>query len=329
MKRRYFFLYLFFIIFLFLSAWCEPTDSPVKWEYSPKKAGVEVLLNETFYFNDNEYYPKMSTDENFVYVFLENKIIKLNKNNLTINSEILIDPIIDLSVDMDTYKYVKDGVYGVYGGYGGYAGYGIYKLGTYGGYAGYGMITHNNKIVIYNHFVIMKDDKIIDTMIKYLQMDKDGNNKKLLTFNEVGFVIAIDYNVINEKVMMFSIPDGKNKRIVYEYSYNNATELYTFDNSYDCGWDTNRYNGCITWGIYQRTGVHGFYGQLYKYRYEYGDGYYIIKRPEIKDIKTHYLHVGMLSDIAIDGDYLWLLSEGWWDKTTSSYCCQLMKVKPL
>lgn len=216
----------------------------------------------------------------------------LNNNDFSIHNKIIIDASTDLSVDTSTYNYSTK------------------RFSN-------GLITHNDKIVIYNYF---NNNIVVSPLLKYLQMDKDGSNKQLLTFNEINDIQSITYNSSNSKIMIFGQVNDA------EYIYDNGTKLYIFDNTYNyVGYNWNiigkRFDSNIVWQKEEIDPVGA--SSLSKYNNEYNNGRLIISEQKLKEIYLHKLNFH-ISDFIIDGEYLWLLSE-----RTGDGKYKLMKVKPL
>ena len=154
----------------------EPHDLPVKWEYNPKKAGVEVLVNEEILLNaiNLPIYPKLAKDKDYIYIYDGNRIFILN-NDLTTDNIITIDPIIDLSIDVDVYEATGN----------------------------YYIISHDNKIVISNYFAA-KDSNTNTNSLFTLQMDRNGNNRKLIKFSEFDRIYIIAYNFAKRRMIVDS-----------------------------------------------------------------------------------------------------------------------------
>ncbi len=338
MKKIYFLYIALIISLLFLLSGCYPPVIPEgddKYsEYSPEKAGVEVLLDEIIPINmpnppDSPLFSKCDT---YIYLFFENKILKFEINNLsTIHSEISIDHSSDLSVDTTIYKYERSG-----------------------------MITHNNKIVLNIHF--SKIDAVDSKLTKYLQMDRDGNNKKLVTFNESAIISYTHYNDSNGKIMLLSRQD-----IILEYTYDESmAEPYTLEETYE--WDGSMasvrgiFNENLFYHSFDSFGGYTFHfsympvptanyiessedraiappeilymqpslppptAYLYIYEYDYTTS----SKPSklLKTIDLGYLNIFEVSDIAIDGEYIWVLSKRTHNNTIGNYF-KIVKIKPL
>lgn len=302
MKKYIFLVVSIFILFLSFNSCDYPEDicgGPGDYPYDPFTAGVDVSIDRFLTLNVSKppSYPQLCADENYIYIPVDNKILIFTED-LTLDRTITIDASVDLSVDLSVYQFT-----------------------------GSGLFVHDNKVVMDNYFVIKQDNEIIDVKVIYLQMNKDGTNRKLVTFSEDKYGY-IDYNVISKKVMIFSKEDGGDKK-VSEYEYDNLTENYVFDNSYDLFSNIlvykYRFNENTVWNLFLGGGEEGLVSELSQYAYEYIDNKIIVDSTPLDLIQLNYLHMAGTSDFAIVGDYIWLLSQK--DEHNNTY--RIMKVKPL
>jgi hypothetical protein len=221
------------------------------------------------------------------------------------------------------------------------------------------MIVHNNKILILVCFHNISSTGYGYVWYEFgvfLQMDTDGNNRKIVTFDEVNTeeeIVDIGYNFVNDKIMllgMHKINTFQYSYSMYEYSYNDTDSTYTFyarydydnsanglgDNEFDHSYHfkaygfIHKFDGNIAYyPIVHVNCLHNnilsshLYKRIYNYRTEENAS------EILKKIDLGYIDMPSLSDIAIDGRYLWLLSIGNYDRATERRYYNLMKVRPL
>ncbi len=279
-------------------ATCPP---PSEYEYDPLKAGVEVLFSGGVALDtsSDSFYPSISKYNDLFYIY-DQKTVRVFDEKLKLQNRIAIDPVVDLSVDMSLYRYRNFD-------------------------RNYKILVHDEKIVVsIFFFTIEKRVDIPETTRRYLQMDLDGGNKRLITFDNIKSTI-IDYNRVTDRIMIYM-----GSKIV-EYTYDSTTDsyIYTIDNI-STSFSTvhiNKFYGDTVWEIplnydeYSTTHLH-------KHTYEYSNGEIKIIRPELKNITVEYLKIGEVVDLAIDEDYLWLISMRY-GVFKHEFYYNLMKVRPL
>ncbi len=332
MKRIYLLHLLLIVVLLLLSLGCtnlfttttttstnQSITTTTEYEvayYNPNRAGVEELLNIEVAIDKNSPYNGINIciDKNHIYLYYNNRVVKFDSEDLSSDySEILINYYDDLSVDTRLYRYVESN-----------------------------MAINNSKIVMIFNFIDIEVSS--SKFTKYLQMDSDGNNRQLLNcFNEAGYIRSIEYNAIDDKLMLFDKYGDSNssfKVFEYSYSYNSSTETYTYNGNYY--WSAHQigmayhsdykfgFNGDIVYIFCTklRENSNEYVQFLSKYGYNYSNNY-INCSSLLKDISLRYLDFSgnSLSSFTIDGECLWLLSKGHW--SNAGYRYQILKVKPL